>query len=70
VEEKCTGLTLEELEAQKGELLPAREEMYNSLTQVANTGFNFAQTSGGGGVGIGTGAATNYGWQSYKGYGY
>ena len=27
MEEKVTGLTLEELEAQKGELLPPREEM-------------------------------------------
>lgn len=43
MEDKFVGLTLEELDAQKGELLPAREEM--ALVTGPATAFNISKTT-------------------------
>jgi hypothetical protein len=65
MEDKFAGLTLEELEAQKVELLPLREEM--DLVTGPATAFNISKTTqvgvainvGGGNAGVWQAAQTN-----------
>jgi len=59
MEEKFTGLTLEELEAQKGELLPPREEM--ALYTGPATAVNVAKVTQ---VGVALNISGGYGDQS------